>query len=69
MTELIVLGTIPGTSIQITFLFWAMISGAVVMLAIYALYRRHRFSVYRWIAGYIMAFVLTHSAMRQRQTA
>lgn len=40
MSELIVLGLIPGTQIQITFIFWVLVVAALVITGLVSVARR-----------------------------
>lgn len=40
MSELIVLGLIPGTQIQITFVFWLLVVAAMAVTAVVTIVRR-----------------------------
>ncbi|MDB5166822.1 MAG: hypothetical protein JWM37_894 [Candidatus Saccharibacteria bacterium] len=69
MTELIVLGTIPGTNIQIDFTFWIYLSIGVVCFGILLECWHHRRALERWLAIYVFAYILSRSPIRPRQTA
>lgn len=59
MSELIVLGLVPGTQLQITFFLWVVLS---VSLLIVAFVRFHRKNTFRgWIVGFRLM-----KLMRQR---
>lgn len=61
MSELIVLGLIPGTHIQITFALWAV--GISILSAFCLLWAAHRTHIFRNACISLVLFALSRSAV------
>lgn len=61
MTDLIVLGTIPGTSLQIGFSLWLAVVLLLAGLISLRMSYRHRNALLRWAAPLVIAAVLSRS--------
>lgn len=61
MQDIIVLGLVPGTNIQISFVFWLICSIAAAVILFAAL---KRYVLRAWIlAGYVSYLVMRHHPM------